>query len=481
MAATLKFPGRGAVTPGYFILASVTVLFLALSGAFLGMYFLGGGEGATKRAMKSGQYARIKVTDGSVEGGQAAPEQAAGTPAPDGQAPLAPDTGEAGATNALLPQEAPGETPAEAPAPTGETPAPADPTTAPTGEVAPIEGAPVEATPAEATPTEAVPGETPQAPAEPAPQTSGNPLHPEGSGSPLHPELGDDSTADASRLHILDPSKNVPIPTEMPAVSAPLNPAPNPQLVQAGKDHQLPQRSEDGEVAPWDYYGKPMTADEDVPLIAIVVTDLGLSAPFTQRALALPEFVTLSYSPYTPGLPGKIKKARSLGHEAWIDLPMEPADYPASDPGPLAVMKDLSDLDNLNRLHTILAGATGIAGVTTSEEENFSNQNAAKAVVSDLHKRGLLMLLHKKESPDPEAAGSILVVNRQLDGQTQDAGSPQQVFGELEAVAQSNGYAIGVMGNSPALLKELQTWIDTLPEKKLALQSLSAVARRATN
>src|SRR3546814_12743228 len=75
------------------------------------------------------------------------------------------------------------------------------------------------------------------------------------------------------------------------------------------------------------------------PRIAVVLTGLGLSDSATQAAIEqLPAAATLSFSPYARGLERWIALARSSGHEALIDLPLEPTTFPNEEPGPHALV-----------------------------------------------------------------------------------------------------------------------------------------------
>ena len=69
--------------------------------------------------------------------------------------------------------------------------------------------------------------------------------------------------------------------------------------------------------------------------IAIVVSGLGLSAKATTAALdSLPAGVTLGFAPYAGDVQHWVAQARQRGHEVLLEVPMEPFDFPDSDPGP---------------------------------------------------------------------------------------------------------------------------------------------------
>ena len=67
-----------------------------------------------------------------------------------------------------------------------------------------------------------------------------------------------------------------------------------------------------------------LSAPRSGPMIALVIDDAGPDRLETLRAMALPVPVTLSILPYAEDAAALDEQARSLGHETFIHLPMEP-------------------------------------------------------------------------------------------------------------------------------------------------------------
>ena len=68
---------------------------------------------------------------------------------------------------------------------------------------------------------------------------------------------------------------------------------------------------------------------KDMPVIAIVVGGLGISASGTADAFArLPATVTFALTPYGADLEKLAEHARASEHEVLLQVPMEPFDYP---------------------------------------------------------------------------------------------------------------------------------------------------------
>src|SRR3569623_2340144 len=85
--------------------------------------------------------------------------------------------------------------------------------------------------------------------------------------------------------------------------------------------------------------------------IAIVVIGLGLSAIATKAARdALPGGVTLGFTPYGGEVGKWVSDARARGHEVLLQVPMEPLDFPDSDPGPRTLRAGQEEEASIRRL-----------------------------------------------------------------------------------------------------------------------------------
>lgn len=322
----------------------------------------------------------------------------------------------------------------------------------PTAEEAPAEGE----TPAEATPD----AEQPAAEVEPTPAE-------------------EEVSAEAEETPAEEKPKAEAEALPPPAVSVPLRGSLNHSLYEnVEKIGKLPIISDSGQES-WKYYGKPDISAPGQPTIAIIITGLGLSRATTAKALALPEFVSLSFSPYAGQLQQQLTQARTYGHEVWLDLPLQPQDYPASDAGPLSLFKDMEDDKSLALLHKLLVASTTYVGMVGTANDAVSDYAPIHTVAKELKKRGLLLMLRSNRYVNPETQDRMLYVNRAVDAMAAGA-SPNaaQILVELEASAKEYGYAIGVLADAPHLFSEITTWSQTLPAKGIALVPATAIVER---
>ena len=269
-----------------------------------------------------------------------------------------------------------------------------------------------------------------------------------------------------------------------PRAAIRLAPVPDPALVIETENGPLPVIGPNGR-QPWRVYARPFQARDNVPRIAIVVGDMGLSAPATNTAIQqLPGAVTLAFAPYAANLQDWIGKARAAGHEVMLQLPMEPYEYPTNDPGPNALLTTLSPGANLGRLEWLLGRFVGYTGVTNYMGSKFTTSaKAIRPVMEALKARGLMFI--DARTTEQSVAGRIArdlgvpvaINNRHIDYQASRR-SIDQRLGELERIAKASGAALGLAFPYPVTIERLAKWSVDLERKGIRLAPASAVVDR---
>ncbi|HEY4164741.1 MAG TPA: divergent polysaccharide deacetylase family protein [Dongiaceae bacterium] len=135
------------------------------------------------------------------------------------------------------------------------------------------------------------------------------------------------------------------------------------------------------DLPPWRRYARPFAVSGE-PIIGILVTGNGLNRPVTAAAIAgLPAEVSLSFSPYAPDLADWIAAARAFGHEALIDLPMQGKDFPAHDPGPLALLTALNTRELARRIDAMADSGDRSIGFASADGGALLLDDATTTVV----------------------------------------------------------------------------------------------------
>ncbi len=274
-------------------------------------------------------------------------------------------------------------------------------------------------------------------------------------------------------------------PTRSDRAASALPPAPLPGLIANGPHGPLPVIGSGGQRASA-AYARPSgltAANARLPRVALVVGGLGISETATRNAIEkLPPEVTLSFAPYGRDLQSWIDKARAAGHEVLLELPMEPYDYPANDPGPYTLLTSLSAGDNLDRLSWLMSRFTGYVGVTSYQGAKFTADKAAmEPVLEALESRGVMYVdpgtSRRSTAPDlaqelglPWAQG-----NRSVDP-TRTPRAIDEALLDLQLQANQNGVVVGLGTAFPVTIERIQKWTENLGQDDIVLIPVSATA-----
>ena len=245
----------------------------------------------------------------------------------------------------------------------------------------------------------------------------------------------------------------------------------------------LPRVGDDGRL-PRLVYAKPFNTADRRPRIAIVVTGLGLSAAATESAIqGLPGSVTLAFAPYSPRLNEWIRLARAAGHEVLINVPMEPTNYPAYDPGPQTLLTTLNAQGNLDRLFWSLSRGTGYVGVLDFFGSQFTTSpDHMTPVLNAIKQRGLLYL-DSNSSPrsvSATVAARLNLISAKATLTLDERASRTEIdrkFAELEQRAKREGRAIGIASPYPVSLERIANWVRQIEARGTAIAPVSALAR----
>jgi uncharacterized protein len=269
-----------------------------------------------------------------------------------------------------------------------------------------------------------------------------------------------------------------------------LAPAPDPRLVEKCRYGALPRIGDDG-ARPADVYARPiemnLAAKADAPRIVIVVGGLGLSRAMTQDAIAsLPADVTFAFAPYGHDLAASVADARSSGHEVILQIPMEPMDYPQTNPGPHVLLTSGSLADNTEDLHWLMSRFSGYVGIANFLGAKFTADIAHFApVLQEIGERGLIYL---DDGTSPQSVASTLAAQDNVPAAKADLILDQAPDGvdaalvKLEAIARDKGLAIGMASALPDSLEKIGRFARAAQSRGLALIPLSAaIAKGAPN
>jgi hypothetical protein len=254
----------------------------------------------------------------------------------------------------------------------------------------------------------------------------------------------------------------------------------DPALIENSKYGPLPRIADDGR-KPMTVYAAPASASAKFK-IAVVVNGLGRSPTATKAALdSLPASVTLGFTPYASDVGQWAAQAREHGHEVLLQVPMEPSDFPDSDPGPNTLRSGQEEEANIQRLSWAMGRFTGYAGVSNLLGQRFlSDSEALSPVLTYLNRRGLYFFDNgaASQSVVPMVASQVGIPAAQAGNALDSVQNPAEIdrrLSELETQARANGSAVGSAFLTPVSVARIAAWARGLESRGFVLVPVSAI------
>jgi polysaccharide deacetylase 2 family uncharacterized protein YibQ len=216
--------------------------------------------------------------------------------------------------------------------------------------------------------------------------------------------------------------------------------------------------------------------------VAIVLGGVGIDPDGTHRAIAdLPGTITLAFAPYGDGLAAETAAARAAGHELLLQVPLEPYNYPQTNPGTNTLTASGTAEENLTRLHWFMGRITNYVGIVNYMGARFTADIGPLApVMREIGQRGLMYLDDgsSQRSRAAEVAGSTtpfvradMVLDADLSAEAID-----DRLNQLRAVAHERGYAVATATAFPITIDRLTAFVRTAADKGITLVPVSAIA-----
>lgn len=258
--------------------------------------------------------------------------------------------------------------------------------------------------------------------------------------------------------------------------------APDSRLVERGRHGTLPRIGE-GRLRPLDVYARPEGSGSG-PRVAILVSGLGIGQAATASAITrLPAAISLAFAPYAGDLERTVARAREAGHEALLQAPMEPFDYPDSDPGPQTLLTTARPPENLDRLSWVMSRFQGFVGIVNYMGAKLTGDAAAlEPVLREIGARGLGFV---DDGTSPRSLATTLAAKAKvpvaraeivLDALPRPEAIDRELA-RLEAQARKNGFAFGSASAMPMSIDRIARWAAEAEARGIRLVPVSAALR----
>jgi polysaccharide deacetylase 2 family uncharacterized protein YibQ len=265
--------------------------------------------------------------------------------------------------------------------------------------------------------------------------------------------------------------------------------------VMAGADPRLLEKTRYGmipiaaaDLKPFTAYAAPADRAKaaKMPVVAIVVGGLGVGAAKTIDAITkLAPAVTLAFTPYGSDPTRLAERARAQHHEIWLQIPMEPYDYPDNDPGPQTLLATLGAEQNLDRLYWHLGKVQGYAGIANFMGTRFvATETAMQPVIRDAARRGLGYF---DDGSAPRSVAASLAAGQAMPFARSDvaidavpsAAEIEHALGKLEDIARERGFAVGTASALPVSIERIAAWSKGLEARGILLVPLTSAVLKS--
>ncbi|MDL1963625.1 MAG: divergent polysaccharide deacetylase family protein [Deltaproteobacteria bacterium] len=222
------------------------------------------------------------------------------------------------------------------------------------------------------------------------------------------------------------------------------------------------------------------TLTKKLPMVAIIIDDIGYDKKIAEKFLSLDAVLTLSLLPHSLFQNKIARKAHEKGFEIMLHLPMEPFEYPSIDPGPGMLLTSMSPDELIIQLNKNLEAISFIKGVNNHMGSKMTTSSTQMyQIFSILKKRNLFFIdsLTTSESLCKPSARLLQLPFAQRDvfiDHIQEPDFIRKQINLLIRIADKNGEAIGIAHPHiitynilRELLPELQKKVQLVPASQI--------------
>jgi hypothetical protein len=212
------------------------------------------------------------------------------------------------------------------------------------------------------------------------------------------------------------------------------------------------------------YGGREEEFYEGLPRIALIIDDLGYDLEMAISFFQLDLPLTFSVLPIAPHTETIVQEANRRGIELMLHLPMEPRNYPKSDPGPGALLTKMDETEIRRTLEAHLGRIEGGRGVNNHMGSSFTEKNDKMGIVlRELKKRNMYYIDSRttKETVALKMAKKMGLTSGRRHVFLDNELSPKRIRFQVErllGMARRSGAAIGIAHPHKETLQALREY-----------------------
>lgn len=213
---------------------------------------------------------------------------------------------------------------------------------------------------------------------------------------------------------------------------------------------------------------EPSTQETSLPMVALIIDDLGYALPdLVVRLCNQSVDFDVAVLPYQEFTRQSAEIAHSRGKEVMLHLPMEPNGYPGpgKDPGPYAIMNNLSEQEVRYRVQKAMATIPFIKGVNNHMGSRITQDRSKMTWVLEEIKAKRYFFVDsrtEKKTVAFDIAVNLAIPSFRREIFLDDNRDPAAITKQWEraiAIARSKGYAIAIGHMCPQTIDALERLI----------------------
>ncbi len=232
----------------------------------------------------------------------------------------------------------------------------------------------------------------------------------------------------------------------------------------------------------WQKFAVPRKRGDKRPMLSIVIDDMGFMHPGTERAVALPGPLTMSWFPFATNLQAQVAASAARGHEATLHMPMQAFSNSLYQTGPDPLRVDLPPAENLRRLRAALdvvpqtVGLNNHMGSVATRDIPLMDLVALEAKSRGMLFLDSLVIGHSVAYRQSALIGVPAASRDVFIDDSHDKAEMRHQLAEAVWIAKRYGHVIAIGHPRPATLDVLEAWLPGAEAREgVALTPLSAV------
>jgi len=225
---------------------------------------------------------------------------------------------------------------------------------------------------------------------------------------------------------------------------------------------------------------KPPADLKQLPLVAIIIDDMGYDKKIAKKLSQLNGGITFSILPHSPYQESVARLAHKYGLDTMLHLPMEPFEYPQVDPGPGTLLTTMTPDQLIRTLKNNLAAVPNIKGVNNHMGSKMTAESSQLYQIFSILKKRNLYFIDSRTSVKTVCKPSARLFQipfAQRDvflDHFQEPDFIRKQIKELIRIAQRHGQAVGI-GHPHTVTYEILREMMPELQKKVKLVPASEV------